>query len=307
MASRLRLATEMDCDARVLRRGAEPFAYGSLLITVAGRCAGIRVGVSALADSQSHLERRLTAMIPETRKFARARGLVLGALALTAVLAACEASMPTAEDVKKMDVASLEKNAQAVGVNGLEQANYFIDGKPATSEEVHALGPDKIATIRVMKRATLNLKDGTSQDAGGVSEVRIVTKDAPEGTDGENLKSIRGTAVGGAEAEQVVVVNSSGTLNGATGVPGEGDVLIRRKSVSGSGAGEEAQRSIRLNSDANGPKPLVFIDGVLADWAAMKALNPDRIEAIDVIKGPGAAKQYGADGWGGVIRNTTKK
>jgi hypothetical protein len=65
MASRLRLATEMDCDARVLRRGVEPLAYGSLLITIAGRCAGIRVGVLALADSRTHLERRLVAMIPE--------------------------------------------------------------------------------------------------------------------------------------------------------------------------------------------------------------------------------------------------
>ncbi|MGZ6640165.1 MAG: M56 family metallopeptidase, partial [Solirubrobacteraceae bacterium] len=35
MLSRLRLAVELDCDARVLRAGAAPLSYGALLIDVA--------------------------------------------------------------------------------------------------------------------------------------------------------------------------------------------------------------------------------------------------------------------------------
>jgi TonB-dependent SusC/RagA subfamily outer membrane receptor len=278
MASRLRLATEMDCDARVLRRGAEPLEYGSLLITIAGRCAGIRVGVSALADSQSHLERRLVAMIPETRSFPRARGLVLGALALTAVLAACEASMPTAADVKQMDVASLEKNAQKVGFDGLGNADYFINGKPATAEEVHALGPEKIASINVIKKALV--KDGVPQDAGGKAQVRIVTKAAPDGTDGVDMKTIRDGRTGPIEGEHIVVKK----LEGATGESTE-DVVVTSDKV----------------------RPLFLIDGVVADEAAMRALGPDRIESINVLKGESAEKLYGARGANGVIQITTKK
>jgi TonB-dependent SusC/RagA subfamily outer membrane receptor len=282
MASRLRLATEMDCDARVLRRGAEPLAYGSLLITIAGRCAGIRVGVSALADSRSHLERRLVAMVPETRSFPRTRGLLLGALALTAVLAACEASMPTAADVKEMDVASLEKNAQAVGVAGLEQAHYFINGKPATSEEVHALGPEKIASIRVMKYAE-KAPEGVKvapDPSKTKSEVRIVTKDAPAGTDGFEYEDVEAGGAVHAEGQKVVVRK----LNGATG-EGKEDVLVT----------------------SNGSRPLFLIDGVESDEAGMKALDPNRIESINVLKGESAAKEYGARGANGVIMITTKK
>jgi TonB-dependent SusC/RagA subfamily outer membrane receptor len=278
MASRLRLATEMDCDARVLRRGVEPFAYGSLLITIAGRCAGIRVGVSALADSQSHLERRLVAMIPETRSFPRARGLVLGALALTAVLAACEASMPTAADVKQMDVASLEKNAQKVGFDGLANADYFINGKPATSEEVHALGPEKIATINVIKKAMV--KDGVPQDAGGSAQVRIITKDAPAGTDGFEYAERDAGGPDHLEGQRIVVRK----LQGAAG-EGKEDVLVT----------------------SDGARPLFLIDGVVADEAAMRALGPDRIESIVVLKDASATKEYGARGANGVIKITTKK
>ena len=52
---------------------------------------------------------------------------------------------------------ALEKNAQKVGFDGLENADYFINGKAATSDEVHALGPEKIAMINVVKKALASL------------------------------------------------------------------------------------------------------------------------------------------------------
>jgi len=71
--SRLRLAIELDCDARVLHRGVQPRPYGSLLIDIAGQSAGHRIGALALADRTSHLERRLLAMKHSRTRFARYR------------------------------------------------------------------------------------------------------------------------------------------------------------------------------------------------------------------------------------------
>src|SRR5438270_554238 len=59
MFSRLRLAVELDCDARVLRAGAAPQSYGSLLIDVAEQVSDFRIGATALVAGPSHLQRRL--------------------------------------------------------------------------------------------------------------------------------------------------------------------------------------------------------------------------------------------------------
>src|SRR6185312_9117745 len=68
MLARLRLAVELDCDARVLRRGVTARSYGALLIDLAGRsAAGARIPVLGL--TLTHLERRLIAMTPHRRPF----------------------------------------------------------------------------------------------------------------------------------------------------------------------------------------------------------------------------------------------
>ena len=52
--------------------------------------------------------------------------------------------------------------------------------------------------------------------------------------------------------------------------------------------------------------PLLYIDGVRADMAALKALDRTHIDKVEVIKGPYAVSRYGADAIAGVIVVTTK-
>jgi TonB-dependent SusC/RagA subfamily outer membrane receptor len=52
--------------------------------------------------------------------------------------------------------------------------------------------------------------------------------------------------------------------------------------------------------------PLVVIDGVRSDPSALKTLDRNRIDRVDVLKGELAASRYGADGVNGVIVITTK-
>jgi len=92
---RLRLAVELDCDARVLARNGPPRTtpapdarnYGELLLTVASRRSRRLVGAPALLEQTSALGRRIVAMHPPLPRFPRAHNAVFaaGAIVLTAV------------------------------------------------------------------------------------------------------------------------------------------------------------------------------------------------------------------------------
>ncbi len=99
IASRLRLAVECDCDARVLapRDGTaiDASAYAALLLAVAERPARPTGVMSpALIESSKSLFRRIVAMCPADVRFPRAQALLAltGAVALFA--AACETPTP---------------------------------------------------------------------------------------------------------------------------------------------------------------------------------------------------------------------
>lgn len=82
LARRLRLAVEVDCDARVLARGSDVRTYGLVLLEAGRRAAACRLPVPALSMPPSSLEERLRVMCE--RHAGRARA---GALALVVVLA----------------------------------------------------------------------------------------------------------------------------------------------------------------------------------------------------------------------------
>ena len=160
--SRLRLAIELDCDARVLHRGVQARSYGNLLIDIAGQCAGHRVGVLALADQPSHLERRLLAMKNTKPRFTLVRTGTLGALAALSILVACEAKLPTSAEVEKMDVASAEKavvQAKLLDEAGAKNVVYKVDGVVVSADKAHALSAKHIARVNVSKGTLMNTKD----------------------------------------------------------------------------------------------------------------------------------------------------
>ena len=91
---RLRLAVEVDCDARVLRRRGDVRAYGALLLEV-GRRAGRRpLAAAAMSEPISFLERRIRIMTMPRERSPRLRAAGFGALTLALVAAACETPAP---------------------------------------------------------------------------------------------------------------------------------------------------------------------------------------------------------------------
>jgi beta-lactamase regulating signal transducer with metallopeptidase domain len=147
MLSRLRLAIELDCDARVLGTGVAPRSYGTLLIDLAEQSHGLRLGAPALIDGASHLQTRVMAMKPQTRRFARARGSLIGFAALSLLVVACEAKLPTASEIDQMDVASAER--ALVQSRAGQTSGYIVDGVGATAEQARALKPEEIVSVNV--------------------------------------------------------------------------------------------------------------------------------------------------------------
>ena len=169
MLARLRLAIELDCDARVLSRGVAPRPYGQLLIDIADHASGQRATALALADRTSHLERRLLAMKNSRTRLGRTRAALLGVTGMLAILVACEAKMPTSAEIENANVATLEKqalDAKVVAERAGMKTAYVVDGKPVTATEAHAIKANEIATVNI-----------TKGDAG--NKVLIATRKAP--------------------------------------------------------------------------------------------------------------------------------
>jgi TonB family protein len=94
-ARRLRLAVELDCDARVLAVHERPERYGLLLMMMAQRGSTTTGGfVPALTNPTSNLERRIIAMRRALPRFARAQLLAFSALAAVTITVACSVDSP---------------------------------------------------------------------------------------------------------------------------------------------------------------------------------------------------------------------
>jgi beta-lactamase regulating signal transducer with metallopeptidase domain len=89
-AKRLRLAIEMDCDARVLRAHPSPERYGLLMLTIAQRRSmAPPMFAPMLSEPTSQLEQRIIAMRTMTRKVARATVVAGTVIAASVLVFAC--------------------------------------------------------------------------------------------------------------------------------------------------------------------------------------------------------------------------
>ena len=213
MLARLRLAIELDCDARVLRHGVPARTYGTLLIDLAGRCTGFRVGATALADEGSHLERRLLAMNTTGTKRSLLRAGVLGTAAALALLAACEAKVPTGPEIDAMDVASASKAAAGTRLmmkSAMDSAIFYVNGAEVDSKTANSLTPNQIATIDINKgdgvrsiiRITTNGQAPDSLAQSGNTKVRIaLTGDQAERSAAQPLILIDGVKADDAQLQ----------------------------------------------------------------------------------------------------------
>ena len=339
---RLRLAVELDCDARVLAAAAArpPLvrAYGALLLDVAQRSAGAAPRPLAslaptLLATPSTLSRRIHAMTTPRPRRAVGRALTLAAAAAALVAVACELPRPT-------------------GPRAAPEAPLASVTRPFAVVRDEA--PLALAEIRV---AVVAAFPGADTRARGATQRLWVVQDGG----GRVSRVMRGLAAASepgrialTEAELAVARDGGfqrapaddATLGTLTGVDADGIatvdvrklgpgqltpdstelIWIRLKGADvaraggaravvrpRAGAASPAPVRIALRSDSLtvrrdtiAPKPLYVIDGVEFDGPAGALPKPDRIQSVEVLKGAAAAREYGARAAHGVIVITTK-
>jgi bla regulator protein BlaR1 len=98
---RLRCAIEIDCDARVLRRGYDVSRYGETLIAVGERQSATIALVAAMSEPRSLLEQRIRNMLRKKTKYAHATAAALACLGIAFAVGAAEISPPNNDDPGK--------------------------------------------------------------------------------------------------------------------------------------------------------------------------------------------------------------
>jgi hypothetical protein len=138
----LRRAVEIDCDERMLARGADPRAYARLLMRVMSQGSTRPLLVAALPESPSFLERRVKLMLVRER-FSTPRAIAATLLAAGLLAAACAADQPIEPPVIAAVVAeSDDLAAQPEPVDALAadsgNATSDLDEEPGSANDEEA-------------------------------------------------------------------------------------------------------------------------------------------------------------------------
>jgi TonB family protein len=301
---RLRLAIELDCDRRVLRRGTHPHHYGDLLLDIGGRASGISLMPTTFSEGKTFLERRVDNMTRGTINNRLWKATVAAALAAGLLAVACETptpGTPTEQGAEESAVPSLMP--APTDLDQLRARPYFTPYtvKPEIKDREAAVGavlrhyPDELRTAGVGGTVYVFIfieADGTVGNA-------VVE----EGSGNEELDAAATAAA--REFEFTPALNMDEPVPVWVAFP------IKFQAPEGS----REQVSIIQGVPTPPPStvdpaegPLVLVDGVVvSDDFNLAELDALDIESIEVIKAPAAAALYGSRAANGLIQITTKR
>lgn len=202
----------------------------------------------------------------------------------------------------------------------------IVDGKEFPHEKLESINPDHIEAINVLKDENVTKKYG---DKGKNGVIIIKTKDIDLNKSTLKLESIALYIIDGKESSDKDFksinhdhIESINVLKGEAATTKYGDkgkngvVVIATKNdkedikftrfrkVSNSNENIKNGNKIEINNDQH---PLVILDGKEFPHEKIESINPDNIEAINVLKDESATKKYGDKGKNGVIEITSKK
>jgi beta-lactamase regulating signal transducer with metallopeptidase domain len=312
LLARLRLAIELDCDARVLRGGAAPRSYGALLIDMAAHGAGMRVGTLALADRPTHLERRLMAMRSSRSRYAVVRGGAMSAVAGLLVLAACEAKVPTAAELSSMGVRDMQKSAATSGVFGetrFANADFFFDGARITREEVTELDASRIGSMEIVKGARdtifVTSKERLAQlYSADTAHMKTRSRGTPIALDGSEPRTMVRTPGSGPNAAPAIMIDGViSTETALAALHGEDIVTVNvMKPKNGASGGRYPNGLIAIETKAHQAKASKAPDVLRSMESHSKRSDPTRYTVNGQVVQPPTLKDVAqnnavASGW----------
>ena len=170
---RLRLATELDCDRRVLQKGADVRAYASLLLNAKLDGLGTRLLTATLFRSKSELGRRIETMTAPQPSHRYLRAVAAAVVGGGVLFAACETPTPSAPDAETATVAKTgaatemefgaerQFAAQAATQAALEKIHEVMKTDPDRAKELKAALHDANGNVFIAEDGTLTHLEGT--------------------------------------------------------------------------------------------------------------------------------------------------
>ncbi|HVI45262.1 MAG TPA: SusC/RagA family TonB-linked outer membrane protein [Chitinophaga sp.] len=165
-------------------------------------------------------------------------------------------------------------------------------------------GAENVISI-VMKQNSKEL-NGVVVTALGISREQKSLGYATQKLDGGAVSNAPTNGFANALSGKVAGLN----ITKAGGPMGSSRIVLRGESILGSGGGEAiiVVDGVIVNNSFNGTGHQGYLgnDSPIDFGSALTDINPEDIETINVLKGPGAAALYGSRGAGGAIIITTK-
>jgi TonB-dependent SusC/RagA subfamily outer membrane receptor len=159
--ARLRLAVELDCDARVLPRVSSRRGYASLLLQLSrSDSLAAPLAAAALHEPRSFLERRIEMMSRRSIRGGWVRTVAALALVVGTTVVACEIPAPTTvrppeptpEDVKSQGYRNEGYILATPADEAAPRPLVYVDGIRITEDQpLSELEPDDIERIEVIK------------------------------------------------------------------------------------------------------------------------------------------------------------
>lgn len=295
MCRRLRAAVELDCDQRVLASGIGVADYGDVLLDAGSRCHGWWGFSPAMGQPRSLLERRLKTMSETRKKLSGGYATLLVAVAVGALVVACDTPVPT-EVREALEEVMAEEAAQGADAEQEDRIERFLQAKVFGADPAPLLFVDG---VRI--RSTEDLQES----ARGWFEDTYASS-----SDIERVEVLKGAAAIVHYGEEA----AGGVIQVFTkGVEPEAELIVvppdRKLLESGQVKDWEWFSETVVANPRPGLRPVIYVDGVRLDdgESGLAGLDPERIDRIEVIKGEAARERYGKEAANGVILIFTKK
>jgi len=233
------------------------------------------------------------------------RSSFFGLLALCLFL-----NMVLIADLSAQETLIKGKITALAGGDALPGVNILIDGTrtgTVTSTDgtyqINVPGPEAILIVSYIGFKTQNIAVGSQtvidvilvEDISTLGEVVVV------GYGVQKRSDLTGaiTSIPAKEITELPLARTDQALQGRT----SGVYVLNSDGAPG---GETIIRIRGLNSINGGNEPLVVLDGMQGGTDLLKALNPNDIESMEILKDASATAIYGSRGANGVILVTTK-
>lgn len=327
-ALRLRRAVELDCDARVLARGARRKTYASLLVRLASDAPPFPFAAAALAERRSFLRDRIEGMRERVQPMAGYTRVAL-VVAIAAGLVGIFAFAPRFVTLQfgprhdRMHELRFKEMPIRVEVGSRLDGAIHIDERRIREEVERARreaerARDRIERVRRvevreaqarMEEARQQMKEAREAMRAGVEPFGELSEAAA--TDAEQLRDELAVVAQRARERRD---RAERELLAAQRLQADIEQRLEKAEKALAEADAEAASPPIRRRTGDGPPstlfefggaeaPLVFVDGErLESPNAIKDIPPDRIDRVEVIKGEAAAKLWGDEAANGVIQ-----